>query len=1399
MSNGTTEAKLRDYLKRVTADLSLTRHRLHEVEAADSEPIAVVGMACRYPGDADSPEELWELVAEGRDAISPFPTDRGWDLDALYHPDPEVRGTSYVRDGGFLSRAGDFDAPFFGITPREALGMDPQQRLMLEISWEAFERAGIAPATAKGTRVGVYTGIVATNYVSRLRETPEPVEGYVVTGTMSSVASGRVAYTLGLEGPAVSVETACSSSLVALHLAVQALRSGDCAMALAGGVAVMPMPDAFVEFSRQRGMAPDGRIKAFAAQADGTNWAEGAGVLLVERLSDARRAGHPVLAVIRGSAINQDGASNGLSAPNDLAQERVIRAALASARLTADDVDAVEAHGTGTTLGDPIEAQALFATYGKDRPKDRPLLLGSIKSNFGHAGPAAGVAGVIKMVEAMRHGLLPRTLHVDEPTPHVDWSSGTIRLLTEPAPWPARQDRPRRAGVSAFGISGTNAHVVLEEAPGEPVPAREAADAEADAFAEASGLTDELVPWLVSARSETALRAQAARLAAYADVRTSADPADIGRSLALTRSPMEHRGAVLAADRDSALAALRALAEGTPAPGVLTSAAAPGGRVAFVFPGQGSQWQGMAARLVDTAPAFARRLAACDDALRPLTGWSVTEAIRGGAGAPSFDDVEVVQSALWAVMVSLAELWRSAGVEPAAVIGHSQGEIAAAAVCGALSLQDAAKVVALRARAIREELSGKGGMVSVALPAEGVRDRIAPWGERISVASVNGPSSTVVSGEPDALDELIASCAADGVRARRIAVDYASHSAQVDAIRDRVVDALRDIEPRTSDIPFYSTVTGSALDSAALDAEYWITNLRQTVRFDDTVRALLADGFSHFVESSAHPVLTVGLQETFEDTGSDAVALATLRRDEGGTGRFVTALAEGHVRGLPVDWSAVFAGAGTGARHVDLPTYAFQHRRYWLEEPEAETPAAEQHGDEGDDAEFWAAVERGDLTDIAAELGVTADLPLSEALPALSSWRRRSRSRSRADRWRYRVAWHPLATADTPALEGRWLLAVPQGDPQGEEYDDWVAGTVQALEKLGARVERLAVDPATADRAHLAGLLRETCAGREGPPAGILSLLGLDRRPHPDHTAVPASLAATLALTQALVDVAGELPVAPRLWCATGGAVSVDAGDPLTDPAAAHLWGLGRVVALEHPLLWGALIDLPADATDPAVDGLRAALTAPADEDHLAVRADGTLYGRRLVRAPLADTPAHRSWQPRGSVLITGGTGGIGSHLARQLARDGVEHLVLASRSGPAAPGAAELSEELTALGARVSLVACDVADRDAVADVLAGIPDDLPLTAVIHAAAVLDDGVIDSLTPEQMQRVLRVKARGAVHLHEFTRDMDLSAFVLCSSFGATFGLPALGNYAPGNAFLDALAEHRRAQGLPAT
>ncbi|WP_227979258.1 type I polyketide synthase [Nocardia spumae] len=880
------------------------------------EPIAIVGIGCRFPGGVGSAEELWDLVAGEVDAITPFPTDRGWDLERLFDPDPDKPSTVYTREGGFLNDPGAFDAAFFGIGPREAAAMDPQQRLTLEVAWEALEHAGIDPTALRGTDTGVFMGAGSSGYS---RAVTGEYEGFRLTGTSPSVISGRVAYLLGLEGPAVTIDTACSSSLVALHLACQALRRGEASMVLAGGVSVAASPSLYVDFSRQRGLAADGRCKAFAAAADGVTWSEGVGVLVVERLSDARRLGHDVLALVRGSAINQDGASNGLTAPNGPSQERVIAAALADAGVVAADVDAVEAHGTGTTLGDPIEAQALIAAYGADRV--RPLRIGSVKSNIGHAVAAAGIGGVIKMVAALRHETLPKTLHIDAPTPHVDWSAGSVRLLTESEPWPAG-DRVRRAGVSSFGMSGTNAHLILEEAP--PVESTVAEqDTDVDRLADTA--------WVVSARSPEALREQAVRLAEWLDSRDAVEVAEVAHSLLRHRAQLEWRGAVVGREPGDLISGLRGIAE-MPRPssdglGVVVGRAATR-RVAFVFPGQGGQWPGMAAELLTASAVFADAIAECEAALAPFVNWSLTAVLRGEPGAASLERVDVVQPALFAVMVSLAGVWRASGVEPAVVIGHSQGEIAAAVVAGGLSLSEGARVVALRSRVVAEHLAGDGGMASVGSSAETVAQRLSGFGGRLSIAAMNGPGQTVVSGEATAVDEFLAGCAADGVWARRIPVDYASHSPAVESIRDRVLAELDAVTPTAGSVPFFSTVSAEYIDTETLDASYWYRGLREPVRFAESIEKLQRAGVNAFVEVSPHPVLTMSVELTAGAIGmaDRVVAVGTLKRDRGGPEQITSALAQAHCAGIEVSARAL----APAAARVDLPTYAFAHERYWL-------------------------------------------------------------------------------------------------------------------------------------------------------------------------------------------------------------------------------------------------------------------------------------------------------------------------------------------------------------------------------------------------------------------------------------------------------------------------------------
>ncbi len=1921
-----TETRLRTYLKRATTELYRTRQELAGLRDRDREPVAIVGMACRFPGGVRGPEDLWHLVASGTDAISPFPTNRGWPLDALQGVDAPA------LNGGFLHDADEFDAEFFGISPREALAMDPQQRLLLEGAWEALEHAGIDPTDLRESRTGVFAGVTAQEYASLTRTGDEGVEGYLLSGTTASVASGRIAYTLGLRGPALTVDTACSSSLVALHLAARSLRAGECDLALAGGACVMAAPGMFKEFVRQQGLAADGRCKPFAAAADGTSWAEGVGLVVLERLSAAQANGHRILAVIRGSAVNQDGASNGLTAPSGPAQERVVRDALHAAGLLPEDVDAVEAHGTGTRLGDPIEGRALLATYGRDRPAERPLWLGSLKSNIGHAQAAAGVGGVIKMVQALRHGQLPRTLHVDAPTPHVEWQEGGVRLLTEPRTWPHR-DTPRRAAVSSFGISGTNAHLILEEAPA-PEPANPSTPPAPEA--ESAPL-----PWLLSARTAQALPRQAARLAEalsgtpaptaedHTGAGASLHPADVAHALVRHRAALEHRAVVLADDPAGFRALLGALARGEDPPGVVRGRARTG-RTVFVFPGQGSQWPGMARGLLAASPVFRDRIRECAEALAPYTDWSLADVLTEAPTAPPLDRVDVVQPTLWAVMVALAEVWRAHGVEPDAVVGHSQGEIAAACVSGALSLSDAARVVALRSRAI-VRLAGTGGMASVALPAERVRARLADpdVAGRVHLAGVNGPGATVIAGPAALLSDLVAEWDADGVHARLVPVDYASHTPDMEALRPEVLDLLAPVVPHRPRVPLYSTLTGGLLDEATpMDAEHWFRSLRAPVRFHDAVSALIDAGHDLFVECSPHPVLTIAVQDALDVARVPGCALSTLNRRDGGRRRLLTSLAEAYVRGAPVDWPTLLPPGRPEA--VELPPYAFERRRYWLEQPPDGTDparlgvtptghpllgaAVESAADEGlmltgrlstaeqpwladhvvhesvllsgttlVDCALHAAGRLGGMVDdlvLEAPLVMPAtgavDVQLAVTGPGAGGSRTltvHSRPAGRRDTTGARWTRHASGSLTPPAGPEPSASAPEPWPPAGSETLD-VTDAYDRLAAIGYRYGpafrnlraawrhgrelyaevRLAPDtgtagftlhPALLDAALHALVLRALEEAEDGEsillpfsfagvqvhaveadevrvrvtPAGprharllltdpsgapVATIQEVSLRPtsraalrardatpadalyevtwqpvpasapgpaarwavlgaaHPDlphvpaHAGLPALLSAldegavlpdvlvacrprtpagtedpaaaaheaarsALALVQEVL--ATERLSSTRLLVVTRGAVVTGPGDGAPDLTAATVWGLLKSAQSEHP---GRFVLLDLDGEDTGVDAGRVVdrlaaavatgepqlawrrsawhaprlapvpahgtLTAPPGGSwHLDIRTKGTLdnlalvpddhlsrplgarevrvamraagvnfrdvvvaldmvpgqegmglegaglvletgadvrdlapgdhvmglvprnafgpvsvtdrrllaripqgwsfveaaavpvvfltayhclaelaairpgdrvlvhsgaggvglaairlarhmgaevfataspgkwdtlraeglpddhiassrtdafeeafrrvtggagvdvvlnsltgplldaslrllaspghlveigktdirdaeeVGRRhpgvrydvfdLLRAepghvgrmlgeilalfergvpgrlPVTTWPVHEgpralrhmaqarhtgkvvltpppAFDPCGTVLITGGTGGLGQLLARHLVTEhGVRHLLLAGRRGARAEGAAELAEELTARGARVSFAACDLADREAVARLLREIPDDRPLTAVVHAAGVLADGTVETLTPEALDRVLAPKADAAWHLHELTRGSRLSAFVSFSSVVAALGSPGQANYSAANSFLDALAHRRRAEGLPGT
>ena len=1588
------EARLRQYLERVTVDLHKARRRAETLERRTNEPIAILGIGCRYPGGVSSPAELWQVLEEERDAIAGFPTDRGWDLDRLFDPDPDNRGTTYTREGGFLGDAAEFDAGFFGIAPREALAMDPQQRLLLEVSWAALEDAGIDPAALRGSETGVFAGTTFTDYGFGVQEDPG-VEAYLTTGVLPSVVSGRVAYSLGLEGPAVTVDTACSSSLVALHLAAQALRRGDCSLALAGGVSVLPTPAIFVGFSRQRGLAPDGRCKAFAEAADGTGFSEGVGVLVLERLSEARRNGHPVLAVIRGSAVNQDGASNGLTAPNGPSQGRVIRQALADARLAPKDIDAVEAHGTGTTLGDPIEANALLAVYGQDRAE--PLRLGTIKSNIGHTQAAAGVAGVIKMTMAMREGALPKTLHVDRPSSKVDWEAGQVELLTEQMPWQGN-GRPRRAGVSSFGISGTNAHLIVEEAP-EPDPAEEEAAGAGEALAAPGGAAARPpagpIPFVLSAKSEPALREAAARLASHLRGAPELDPVDVAYSLSTTRSAFERRAVLVGEGRDELLDGLDALGADAASPQAIL-AKATRGKLAYLFSGQGSQRLGMGAELYESHPAFRESFDRVREHLDPHLQVPLAEVVfgEGEEAAARLRDTTCAQPALFALQVALFDALASQGLSPELLAGHSVGEISAAHVAGVLSLADATRLVAARGRLMGQLPSG-GAMLAIETTEQEAEGYLSGKEAELAIAAINGPTATVLSGTEGAIEAAGDHWKQLGRKTKRLDVSHAFHSPLIEPMLEEFRQLATELDYRQPKIPIVSNLSGELLaPSEATDPAYWVAQARSAVRFADAVRTLSAQGAGILLELGPDPVLCAMAEQCLEREDGGPTPIPTLREGRPEPRALATAIAAAHAHGGEVEWRAFFAGAQ--AKRVALPTYPFQRKRYWLSasanggDPSAigQSPA--------DHALLGAVIEDpgGDGLSLTGRLSLATHPWLADRAIAGTTLlpgavfvelALRAGREAGAETLEELALRAPLAVPEQGAVrvqvtvadadgEGKREIAVYSRPEDAEEGEGWtghaqgilssnvpeppepldawppegaepldVADLYERLADLGldhgpafkgltaawrkgeevfaevrlpeeraqeagrfdlhpalleAALHGIALIPGREEKAEArlpaswAGMsLRSAGAsglrarlsprGEQGAAvsladqtgAPVATLAAVETRPFEpswhraaaarrslyrvewtespssppegDGSASVAILGATealaaeryldLAALRAAIGAGAEPPAVvlaevhpgvegdegpveaahraaqssldllkawlaeeslrhSRLILLTQGAIATAEGeDP--DLATAPLVGMLRSAHSEHRDRF-SLIDT--DGGEASRDSLPGAIALAADEPQLALR-DGRALVPRLVRAGEEDEPAPAPIDPGRTVLITGGTSGVGARVAHHLAAEhGARHLLLVSRSGPDGEGAEELASGLREVGCEVTIAACDVADREQLAALIDAIPAQHPLGAVIHSAAVLDDGVLESLDPERLERVMRPKVDAAWHLHELTAGMELSQFVLFSSAAAVLGGAAQANYGAANAFLEALAQHRRANGLPA-
>ena len=1313
-------------LQQALVALQKTRSRLESLEKANTEPIAVVGMACRFPGGADTPEAFWKLLRDGVDAITEVPADR-WDINALYDPDPGVPGKMSTRWGGFLSDVDKFDAEFFGISPREANHMDPQQRLVLEVSWHALENANLAPDKLVGSRSGVYMGLSTHDYSGlHMKQGDETaVDMYVSTGNAANVAAGRLSYLLGLQGPSMAVDTACSSSLVAVYLACQSLRVGDSDMALAGGVNLVLAPEVSMMLSKAHMMAADGRCKTFDAGADGFVRGEGCGVVVLKRLSDAQAANDNILAVIRGWACNQDGRSSGLTAPNGGAQQAVVRQALACGGIKPHQIDYVETHGTGTSLGDPIEVQALAEVLAEGRAKDKPVVLGSVKTNIGHLEAAAGVAGLIKTILAMQYQQIPPHLHLQKLNPYIAWDELPVTVSKQSVPWPLAA-APRLAGVSSFGFSGTNAHLIVAE---PPLHERIEMDL-ARPF--------HLLP--LSARSEPALRQLAERYEQVLAENEIGSLADFANVMGNGRSHFPHRLALTGESTAQLQERLAAFRSGEEIPGWRYGHVEPGAqpKIAFLFTGQGAQFPGMGQELYETQPVFRQAMDRCAALLVPYLERPLLSVIHPKTeGNSPLNQTAYTQPALFALEYALVKLWQSWGIRPMGVMGHSVGEYVAACVAGVFNLEDGLRLIAERGR-LMQALPAGGAMAAVFAESKQVAAAIAPHTQSLSIAAVNGLRHTVISGKAEAVAKVLAILQAEGVRVKSLTVSHAFHSPLMEPMLDAFTQTAAQLTYASPQLEFVSNLSGDLLTADNLpDAEYWRQHVRQPVRFADGLNTMQRLGYNVFVEIGPKPVLSGMGQRLLPD---DGVWLPSLRQGRGDSEQMVDSLGALYTQGTKVDWR----GFGQNVREtaVSLPNYPFQRRRYWLT-PDAQT----ENGNE-------------------------------EQAQALS-----------VQDWFYQVQWRaqPISLTAANVNTDHWLILADR-DGVGEAL-------AQRLTELGGTCRLVFADAwDDGNEQNILSLLDGEAGNGRFSPQHIVHLWGLDVT-EVSAASLRQSCGSVLRMVQGLVR--RKTAVSPRLWLVTQGAQPVAGSDSSLSVAQSPLWGLGRVIALEHSELWGGLIDL-----DTAV--------APNDAaDQLAVAMQGTIESmvafrgnqRFVPRLTHLEIPASKPVQVRSNAtyLITGATGGLGLQVASWLATQGAKHLVLVSRREPT-DAIHEAITSLTEGGVQIVTVQVDVSQADPLADLMQTIATTLPpLRGVIHAAGVADDGLLHQQDWQRFERVFAPKVWGAWHLHTLTQSLPLDFFVLFSSAAALLGSPGQGNYAAANAFLDGLAHFRRAQQLPAT
>nr|WP_129677809.1 type I polyketide synthase [Candidatus Chloroploca sp. Khr17] len=1368
--------------------LQKTRQKLEKLEAARHEPIAVIGMACRFPG-ADSPEAFWEMLAQGRDMVQPIPSER-WDNEACYHPTPGTPGASYVREAAFIDQPIDqFDPQFFGISPREALHMDPQQRLLLEVSWEALERAGLAPAALKNSRTSVFVGVTPSEYVSLFDEQTR-FDTYATTGNGAIFASGRLGYVLGLQGPNLVVDTACSASLIGVHLACESLRNGSSDLALAGGSHLMVSPQGHIAQSQMQALAPDGRCKTFDAAANGYGRGEGCGVVVLRRLSDALAQGDSILALIRGSAINHDGPSSGLTVPSVTAQAALIREALANGKVDAGEVSYVEAHGTGTRLGDPIEVRALGLAYGQ---RATPLLVGSLKTNIGHLEEAAGIAGLMKVVLALQYGAIPPHRHFHHPNPHIDWADGTIRVPSELTPW----DVPRRlAGVSSFGLGGSNAHVILEEAPPP-----------------AAAMPEDERPWhllTLSARSQGALRALAQRYQEALRAQPAVALGDLCATAYCGRNHFNHRLSLTTSSLEQIQTQLAAYNEDPHAPGCTTGVVSPqqaAPRLAFLFTGQGAQYVGMGRELYATEPTFRTVIDRCDAVMLVELGRSLVELLYP-VTAPQHNDLleshPCGQAANFALECALSDLWRSWGIHPTVVLGHSLGDFAAAYTAGVIGLEDGLRLVVERGRLMEHAV---GSMLSVIASEAEVLPFIVAYAD-VTVGVINGPRSVVLSGGHNHIALVSAALVEAGFTVRQLAIPMAAHSPLLDPVLDAFEAAVRTVKLALPQIAVISSMTGQAVAAELTDPLYWRRHLRDTVRFADGVATLHALGCTAFVEIGPQATL-LGMAGQVLDALVSAhgpmqaaipLMIPSLREGQSDWQQLLTSLGALYTRGVMVDWQR-FDGQRQ-RRKVMLPTYPFQRSRHWIDRP-AGVPARPATGpataiieqlQQGDEEQLVAALS-------TAALSAAGRTALPEIVALLVAQQRQQARDAALDDWLYEVVWRPLpaVAAQTSAtgavIDGRHWLIFADASGLGEALAN------QLRRRGEAAICVFAGDAYRADARdcfildpHCPQDYRRLLATL---PAlhGIVHLWSLDGPADDPLVAARHGCGSALQLVQAL----GQLSTPPPgLWLITRDAQAARSTDQVAGVTQAPIWGLGRVITLEHPELCCVCIDLDhASSADVLAAAVMSAAPDRRQEDQIAFRG-GARYGARLVRYQGEKAAARPVVRADATYLITGGLGGLGLVVAEWLAQQGARRLVLMGRSSPT-PTAQQQIEAIAALGATVTVAQADVNDRSQVAATMAQIDPAYPLAGVVHAAAAREGGSLLQLHDwERFAAILSPKLAGAWHLEELTSTTVLDFFICFSSITTLAGDIGLGAYVAANSFLDAFAHYRRARQRPA-